>query len=185
MATIELSSGWVTSMMPRIFRLADGSPATAGATGVAGAGLLHSGFSYSGAFVGTIYLMKGVIPASATATATINARASDILVTFGSGTAGTAGDFVTSQVNVNPAVISTQYASASVAGTATWFWWVVPYTLGSGQRDQTIAPAHQIIGTVGITGSGADLEMVSTNIVVGEQYRVMNIRLQFPTSWVY
>jgi hypothetical protein len=170
-------------MMPRIFRVS-GDPVSGNATVAAGAGLLHCGYGYSGSAVGTIYLMKGAIPVAATATANINARSSDILVMFGPGGA-VAGDFVPAQVGVNPAVISTQYAIASAAGTASWFWWVVPLSLGTGQRDTAATPIHQIIGTVGTTGSGADLEMVSTTIVSGEQYRIMNLRLQFPTSWTY
>jgi hypothetical protein len=128
--------------------------------------------------------MKGTIPASATVTANINARASDILATFGAGSVSS-GDFVTSQLTVNPAVISTQYVAASASGTATWFWWIVPPTLGSGNRDTAATPIHQIIGTVGATGTGSDLELVSTTITAGEQYRILNLRILFPTTWTY
>jgi hypothetical protein len=86
---------------------------------------------------------------------------------------------------VNPAVISTQYVAASASGTATWFWWIVPPTLGSGNRDTAATPIHQIIGTVGATGTGSDLELVSTTITAGEQYRILNLRILFPTTWTY
>lgn len=184
MATIDLSSAFTLSMVTRMFRLSDNNPSS-NSQAAAGVGLLHSGLGYSGAALGTLYLMKGAIPATATTTANINARASDILVTFSSGSVNTAGDFITSQVNVNPAVISTQYVNGTAAGTASWFWWVVPPTLGSGNRDTASTPFHQIIGTVGVTGSGADLEMGSTSIVIGSPYRVLNLRVQFPSTWTF
>lgn len=182
MAVIDLSAGWVASMMPRLFRSA-GSPITAGSAIPAVHGLLCQGNGYSGGGSGAIALMKGTPPVSTTSQSIINDRAADILCRFMAGS-NNAGDFVTSQVNVNPAIISTQYAAATASGTATWFWWYVAQ-VPSGAVSNTAVLNHQIIGTVGGIGSGADLEMASTSIILGEQYRIANLRLQFPTTWTY
>lgn len=193
MATIELSAGWVSAMMPRLFRLTDAvitsvpPPSNAG-----GAGLLaQSGGVSSGYSIGQILLMKGAVPTSSTLF-TVSSRSSDILVRFTNGTSGGSADFNPSQVTVNPAIISTAYSAATGSGTATWFLWVSQQTNSSANGGNgvtgavdTALPYHQIIGTVGLTGSGADLEMVSTAITAGETYRIMNLRLQFPTSWTY
>lgn len=185
MASILLSDGWVSQMVPRIFRLTDnngsyGEPTTNGAA----VGLLQASNGYVNSAIGVLYLMKGTIPASATSVSTVSARSSDVLVPFSSGV-DAPGDFITSQVNVNPAVISTQYKSATGSGVATWFWIAVSGTAANGFADMNAPIYHQVIGTVGATGSGSDLEIPNTSIVAGTSYRVMNFRIQFPTSWTY
>jgi hypothetical protein len=42
---------------------------------------------------------------------------------------------------------------------------------------------HQMIGTVGMTGSGADLEINNTTVVSGTVYRISNLRINFPTTF--
>ena len=180
MAVIDLSAGWVTNMMPRMFKLGSTTQVVTPAV----LGLLNGAYGYSGAGIGTICLMKGTPPASPSSQTTVNARNADVLCRFQAGTQAP-GDFITAQVNVNPAIISTQYVAAIASGTSTWFWWYVVPTLGSGLPDNTATLQHQIVGTVGITGSGSDLEMASVAITSGEMYRIVNLRLQFPTTWSY
>jgi len=50
-------------------------------------------------------------------------------------------------------------ATAILSGTATWFWYVLNGTRGA-------------LGTIGIIGSGADMEIRDTNIVAGRKYRL-------------
>lgn len=116
------------------------------------------------------------IPSDLSSLSTITARSSDQLITFGSAST-TDGTFVsTCNVSTNPAVINSLYRAATATGTATWFRWLVYNASYS-----TIY--HQAIGTVGLSGSGADLELPSTNIVNGQLYRILNFRIQIPTSW--
>lgn len=120
-----------------------------------------------------ILLMKGTVPASVTELTTTSSRSTDILATFNA----TSGHFSPSIQTANPATINTLYVSATAAGTVTWFKWLV--------ADQYGTIYHQIVGTVGALGSGADLEMVSTTLAVGDQTRISNFRIAFPTSWTY
>lgn len=171
-------------MIPRMFRLTgtDNSLNPPSNTG-----LLNSGNSAGQEAVGIIFLMKGVVPTSFTGLNTIGARSSDILCRFMPGN-NAAGNFSTSQVNINPAVISTEYVAASASGQVTWFWWVAVRNVWNNviyTPDYNAGLHHSAYGTVGTSGSGADLEMPSTNIVSGELYRIRNLRLQFPSTWTY
>lgn len=171
-------------MIPRMFRLSDGTGAGQPPTSLGAIGLLNGASGYSNTAVGVIYLMKGSIPTSFTGLTTPNARLTDVLCRFQVGQ-NVPGDFITSQVSVNPAVISTQYVSAVASGVTTWFWWVV----GTTDNSNSIGPAggiyHQAYGSIGTSGSGADLEMPTVNITAGELYRIRNLRLQFPSTWTY
>jgi hypothetical protein len=73
-------------------------------------------------------------------------------------------------------VLSTFAAAASASGTATWFF-----------AKGTSSPALPRImaGTVGLTGSGADLELDDVNIVQGKTYGISNLRFQMPTVFEY
>jgi hypothetical protein len=64
--------------------------------------------------------------------------------------------------------ISTKAAPATASGMATWF-----FIKNSGVM---------IAGTVGATGSGADLELDDVNIVQGKTYGISNLRIQMPTT---
>jgi len=166
----------------RMLRLGENLSST---NNVAVAGLtIASAIGYSGTgAMGLLLLMKGTRPLP-TDQITIDARAADILVRFVSNTVPVGGDFQTTQQGPNPAIISTSYKNAEASGVATWFWWVVAQGQSSLPSYSTSLPLHhQIIGSVDTTG--ADLEIPNTTITVGEAYRVMNLRLQFPTSWMY
>lgn len=67
--------------------------------------------------------------------------------------------------------ISTKAAPATASGIATWFF------IQNG--------GIMIAGTVGVTGSGADLELDDVNIVQGKTYGISNLRIQMPNSFTY
>lgn len=119
-------------------------------------------------------IMKGVKPVDAN-TLINTVKLLDSLVVFSSDQ--NLIHWMDSVVNQNPANMVTPYVNAVETGLATWFWLVV-----TDVTDPTVV-LQQMIGTVGINGSGADLEISNVNIVAGEPYRILNLRLQFPISW--
>jgi len=73
-----------------------------------------------------------------------------------------------------PAAWLMTYAAPAIRnGEATWFY-AVNYNFGG-----------YFIGTVGVTGSGADLELDDVNIVQGKTYGINNLRIQIPTTFTY
>jgi hypothetical protein len=104
--------------------------------------------------------------------------ASNFLVSFGT----QAGDFTDGVTTDNPAVIRTPaYRLATASGTATHF---VTYVLNTySAAGQNVH--HQFAGTVGLPGSGADLEISDVNIISGQPYRIEALRIAFPTAWTY
>lgn len=175
MATIELSSGFMAGLPNRILRL--GENVVTNHNGSL-SGLLMAGSGNYGSPNGSIAIMKGAVPANFSTLTSFAARSADVLVYY----SVNSGHFAPTQATVNPAVISTLYSTAQASGTATWFWWTVRPGY---EYDNPNAIVNQALGTVGLVGSGADLEMAATNITVGEPYRIMNLRIQFPSSWVY
>lgn len=121
-----------------------------------------------------LIIMQGIKPADASIMID-TARLSDSLVTFSS--EASSRHWMDSLINENPVIMNTSYVNASASGRATWFWLLVTDT-----TDPTVV-LQQVIGTLGTISSGADLEIPNTNIVAGEPYRILNLRLQFPTSW--
>lgn len=95
---------------------------------------------------------------------------------------GPGGSEVTTFTPGATTTCTTTYKAAIATGTASWFAYVwynatPPATGGSLQQ--------RIIGTVGTIGSGEDLEMVTTSIVSGSQYRVYNLRITLPSTYTY
>lgn len=80
-----------------------------------------------------------------------------------------------------PITINTAYKAAQLTGTAqsfiivSGFWATAP----------SFTPVNFITGTVGVTGSGADLEISDVNIVSGTDYRIVDLKLKFPQYWDY
>ena len=177
------ASGYVNRMHTLatiVYSGSSGATAAAATTTASQTGILNSGagqFGWSNAY---FYIMKGTVPVDFSTLINFNARSADVLVTFATGNLS-AGDFLPTNPNTDPSLIQTNYVNASASGTATWFWWTVQAQPFSG----TNFPILQIIGTVGTVGSGADLEIPSTSVVAATPYRVSNIRLDWPTSWVY
>jgi hypothetical protein len=138
---------------------------------------------------GRFAIMKGTVPLDFSTLTSYSARSADTLILFQSSAATTpslTNEFSPSQQNVNPMVITTIYVNATASGTATWFWWFTTPRTGVGIiYDNAILPYNQIVGTVGITGSGADLTLPSVTITSGNAYRIVNYRLEIPTSWTF
>ena len=168
---IELSPAWATAMVPRLF---DGQ--TTRGDGVSNVAALRGLLQADGA---ALLWMKGTPPVDFSSIVTVSDRSSDILVRFTNQSGGL--DFSLSDLTDNPAIISTLYENAVASGTATWFWLVVSSNIGN----NAAALYHSIFGTIGLTGSGEDLEIEDNVIVSGQPYRTLNFALRFPTSWTY
>ena len=180
MSVIDISAGWMGALVPYILR----STTSQGNFNPAATGLLQQGNGYPNGCTGTINFMQGSVPTDFSTLTTVGSRASDILCRFQTGQ-DNAGDFGVSQYNTNPCVIATQYVDAIATGTATWFWWYSAENSISGQPTNASPLVQQAFGTMGLTGSGSDLEMISTSIVAGRPYRILNLRVQFPSIWTY
>lgn len=144
-----------------------------GGGNISDTGLLASNNNKSG----RIYIMKGAVPADFSTLTSFSARSGDVLASWAAGY-WTAGEYTITYPAGAPIRISTSYKAATATGTATWVWWNVTDLY-------TPAPLQQIIGTVGTIGSGADLEVGNVNFVAGSFYRVVDFKIQFPSSWTY
>lgn len=183
MLKIEFSAQWMTQMTPRIMNLSSESP---NMVSPSRHGLLNAANNpTAGVHAARFYLMKGTVPTSFTELPNLNARIADALCLFSSGASGQHGDFAGTQENANPVTVSTIYKAAIASGEVTWFWWTVVPNLVSGLPNLAATLAHNAYGSVGLIGSGSDLEMPSTTLVAGQSYRVRNLRLLFPASWEY
>lgn len=159
----------------------NGGPASGGVTGTGGSGLVD-GFSFltgDSTNANRIIICKGVKPTSIPALYT--SITPDVLVTFepnthysnavGNITQGLTGTTFWTEVK-------TTFANASASGAATWFG-IVNYQSSSSTM------VNLITGTVGTTGSGADMVISDTNIVSGLPYRVLQLRFEMSTIWTY
>ena len=99
-----------------------------------------------------VHIMKGEVPVDFTTLLNSQTRETDRLVSFTTYNNKGVNEFSKSLLNVNPVVITSEYAKAYATGTATWFWWMV-------KRDMGTEIYHQIIGTLGVGGSNSDLEI--------------------------
>lgn len=144
-------------------------------------GLMSWGDFANGIFAraGLVCIMKGTVPTNFTTLTDFSSRSADVLVQW-----SVPGGQFTASPTTNPASFSSSFAAASASGTATWFWWMSRgYRSPSSGFNNTIF--EQIVGTVGVTGSGADLEISSTSITAGQLFRVIDLRLQLATSFNY
>jgi hypothetical protein len=151
-------------------------------------GFLISHGNPPGAVGARLAIMQGTIPVDFSTLTSYNARISDTLAIFDASpqTSSTAiNQFTGSTDNTNPMVITTTYVNAIASGTATWFWWFVSTVANTTHWDNSDLPSNQIIGTVGITGSGADLTLPSVSLSLGSPYRIYDYRLQIPTEWTF
>lgn len=82
--------------------------------------------------------------------------------------------------NNNILTINTSFVAAEASGSATWF---CLFHTTSGLSSGSFG--NFITGDVGITGSGADIEIPDTNLTSGELYRILGWKLKFPSSWEY
>lgn len=70
--------------------------------------------------------------------------------------------------------ISQNSSAATASGVATWFW------LGRNSALTDMTNLAFVVGTVGPTGSNADIEIPSTSIVMGEEYKSVGVYLFLP-----
>ena len=194
MPTIAFSDGFMagssTTLMGRVITYNTDSG------GLLGGGPATSSSNLNAPAV-IISLMKGAVPTNFSTLTGWSSRSADVLVSWAIRTASSTttlgsnaiNNFTpsASTVNVNPNTIETTYAAATASGTATWVWWVTrnwgrPASGGSTYTDVLYS---QIIGTVGTIGSGNDLELPSTTITSGQLLRVVNLRLQLPSTYNY
>ena len=122
-----------------------------------------------------LVLMKGTVPTDFSELTSPGSRSSDVLVTWT--VASTAGSWVEEGAN-SIYLQSTDLATASQSGTATWLWWYNPYS--------NTGIHHQAVFTVGALGSGSDYELANTGIVSGKGYKLVNgPRLSLATEYTY
>lgn len=122
-----------------------------------------------------LVLMKGTVPTDFSGLTAPSSRSSDVLVTWT--VESTAGTWVDEGAN-SIYLQSTDLATASQSGTATWLWWYNPYS--------NTGIHHQAVFTVGELGSSSDYELANTGIVSGKGYKLVNgPRLSLATEYTY
>ena len=178
MATIEFSPQLASDYITRVAGKVAAPALSVGCSNGARTSLFSASNSsnWNGA-VSSISIMKGTVPTDFTALTSYNSRSADVLATFSS----TSSSFAPVINTTNPINITTPFSQATATGTATWFWLTVigePYAPSYSNVIQ-----QQLFGTVGILGSGADLELANVNLTSGTAYSITNLRLRFPTSW--
>lgn len=87
----------------------------------------------------------------------------------------------------DPTSLTSVFVSALAIGTASWFW-LCTATAGNPSGGGMVYPDpstvyHNITGTIGLVGSGADMEMVNTTITTGQLVRVLNVSIGMPTTF--
>jgi hypothetical protein len=127
--------------------------------------------------------MKGTVPSDLSSLTTFSSRSADALVNWYNFNFNNSNNPATLHISVSsyvtPVILSSAYVAAEASGTATWFWWTVRNIPNSGNYSTGNTLHHQVVGTVGTTGSGADMELPSTSIVSGQNYRFLNLRIDF------
>ena len=86
----------------------------------------------------------------------------------------------------NPTSISSIFSTVSATGIASWFWiCTIAYGANGTQfpslRYGTVV--HNITGTIGLVGSGSDMEMLNTSLVSGQFLRLLNLKFQLPVEF--
>lgn len=135
-----------------------------------------SGSSTAG--VSLLIIYKGTMPADFSAFTDRSSRSSDVLITFTSYSGATnfvdAGIVSNAQRYLICRYLTNQTASAS--GTASWF-------LACRAGTTSLTDKGALMGTIGITGSGADLEIPSTSIVNGTNYQSAGFYINLQQNW--
>lgn len=76
-------------------------------------------------------------------------------------------------------IFTSAFTLASASGQASWF------LLTRNDKAGDIMNWPAVIGSVGVTGSGSDLELPDVNIVSGNGYKCAGIRCVFPNTIDY
>lgn len=132
--------------------------------------------SGGGLISSSIAIMSGVMPADINTVISRVALTPYILVNFSSWASIQPG----TSYNGPSMIINTTYVPAIASGRATWFLGYTQLASG-GVAIDTIGQAF--MGTIGITGTGADLEIPNTTVTATVPYAITNLTFQFPTSW--
>ena len=135
-----------------------------------------------GSYLLTIY--KGVIESFPSFTAR-SSRSADVLITFSLPSAGSAYIYLPNDSSTHVrALIGRCLTStaASASGLASWFL-VSRSLLHSGTDSLTTQTG--IVGTVGLPGTGADLEVAQTTITAGNYYRCNGFYINLPLSYTF
>lgn len=188
MGFIRMSPGFISTATTRFLMNGQTAGSTTAGNNTSGRGFLCSHSQSTGEVGARFAIMKGTVPTDFSTLTSYSVRSADMLVLYDNtsytSVSGT-NALAISQDTVNPMVISSIYINASQTGTATWFWWFTTPLSGTNTFNNAITPYNQIVGTVGITGSGADLTLPSVALVSGTPYRIFNYRLQIPTDWTF
>lgn len=118
-----------------------------------------------------IYLCANTIPVATPTVSNINSNKLITWIQVGS------TDLSPTVTTGQTCVISTTANVATATGTATWFTMCV-VVAGT-------TAVSSVTGTVGLIGSGADLEIADTSITAGTSYRVSNFTLTLPSTFTY
>lgn len=199
MATIELSTGWINELTTRMLGIdqrrngtnleSTGSATAPWAGMLCGSNTPDNNPVYASAMIN---IMQGVVPTDFSTLPVYSSRSSDVLVSLTTPYGDSLGPdgviqetqyFNMVTTGTNPVIINTIYKNAIASGAATWFRWMVVTRPTFASIPDTML--HQIIGTVGVSGSGADLEMDDVNVVSGQPYRISSLRVTFPSFFTY
>lgn len=159
MATIEFSTSQIAAILSSTF----------GTSG--GRGLTNQNASYTS----SLRIMKGTKPTDFSGmTNGATSYASDVLIDFKNDGTSTNDALTPSTATNNVFTLNTEIRTAAATGTATWFWWVM-YSSAT-----TTTILNQVMGTVGLIGSGADIEIPNVNILAGNPYRISGVKWYVP-----
>lgn len=143
--------------------------------------LVFGASSSSTSIIDRLDIYQGTIEDWATFT-NASTRSSDLLVSFtlnpsSSFTVSTTSNTTSYRVQLG---ITPNEATATQTGTATWFLLRNYY---SSSNDLTQRGA--LMGNIGLTGSGADLEIPDTSILNGSNYRSSSFYINFPFEMTF
>lgn len=141
----------------------------------------HSALSYrtGSGNEGYFRIFKGTVPTdfSFATSSTSYTRTSDKLIEWVALSSSSDLANISIVTNGQPFTLNLSAKTAIASGTATWFWWC-SITLAT-------TLSLQMVGTVGTTGSGADIEIPVVDIVSGQSYRLTNVRWGVPSAYSY
>lgn len=173
MATIRFSNTVIGALVANGYT---GAPISVG-------GAFPSTISGSGTAGAVLLIIYKGTPENFSTFTDRSTRSSDVLITF-TLPVGTGSYTDLGQINAGAANAARSYKvgialanqAAAASGTASWF-----LMCRSGTTSLTDKGAF--MGTVGTTGSGADMEIPSTSIVSGSNYQSNGFYFNFPQNW--
>jgi hypothetical protein len=85
----------------------------------------------------------------------------------------------------DPTSISSVFTLVGATGVASWFW-ILTTDGGYNQQGGFVFGTSiyfNITGTVGLVGSGSDMEMLNTSLTAGQYLRILNLKIRMPTNF--